>query len=186
MKKIFLAVVSSIGFLIIASCANQKITGSEKVNQYNKSHQKSGYWVETDTITFAEFGILNPRSVQDNYYRHGNPHLETIPEPPQSIQWGNTTPYFMISKGEYKNDQKNGEWKYCIKDTIVVKKVFYNCNAIDSMFLYNQKGKLILEGRTDWIKDEFVYKKYGDHPSSGKFPLYFLSSNKNWNWIMDY
>lgn len=190
MKKTILTVLSFA--FMIASCTSQKavkhVTNGGNANLYNKDRLKTGFWTERDTITAASLGIVNPDAAADNnYYRDTAGHRHVIPpkQGSDAIRWGNTSPYEIRASGTYDKGRKNGEWKTYLFDSMLVKREFYSDNALDSMFLYSSKGKLILEGRADWKSDMFVYKKYGYDANSGSFPLYFLSSNKNWNWIFE-
>jgi hypothetical protein len=193
MKNPILTIVSCA--FIFASCSSQKVVSKSstdtKTNQYTNGHLKTGFWIEKDTITAAEIGIKNPdidHPAFNSKVDRTKIASENAYHPPikrSEIIWGNPSPHVITAKGVYNHDKKFGKWEFFIADTIIVKREFYTDNTIDSIFFYSKNGKLILEGHTDWNNDIFFYNKYGYNASSGSFPIYFLSSNKNWNWVFE-
>ena len=176
MKKISLLTIAVLCFLY--SCVHHgiiKTPNGRLINQFTKDHLKTGYWIEKDSIST----ILGINDYQDEI-ESAKGHIALKSK--YNIYWSEGWRYYLVSvRGVYNNDRRDGEWIYRIGDTAIVKRIFYTNNTLDSMFLYSLKGKLIMEGRTDWEKDEFVYRAWG---SEGRFPIYFLNTNQNWNWIL--
>jgi hypothetical protein len=184
MKKVFFAIALCSGLIVAASCTSQKLSQGEKENQRNKNHQKTGYWVETDSgsVVFEMHRSIGTKRIRIDTSKHTNANV--ICEVTDEDTVKSTSYYLITAKGYYQNDRKYGEWKYYIRDTSLVKKEFYTKNSIDSICLYNLKGKLIMEGKADYQNGNFLYKKYSPSKSNGSFPL-GLFHNRNLSWLYE-